>query len=316
MAGLPVDPVNFHDSTAWTLLVENAYDKAVEFKRRAQPLFKQFFNKKVVSPTNDSDTYIFTLHNDFPVTKTPLVETTTPSALAATTPERVSVTVREYGAYAVETIFLDRVAFTQPNSELVALLARQQGDTVDSLALDVINTTTNIQRAANRASDVTVAAGDVLNAAEARRARTKMDRSLNMPLGGGNEYIVVAHPDQLFDLKAEAGANTWSGVHTYGGDTSAIYSGEVGSYMGLRFVQSTRSTIQTGAGAAGINVYSAYIFADQAVAEVELQSPTVVIGPDVDALKRFRTLGWKMTWGANLYRPEALLRIKTASSFV
>jgi hypothetical protein len=36
-----------------------------------------------------------------------------------------------------------------------------------------------------------------------------MDRNLNQPLGGGSEYVVVAHPDQLFDLKSEAGANTW-----------------------------------------------------------------------------------------------------------
>jgi hypothetical protein len=44
--------------------------------------------------------------------------------------------------------------------------------------------------------------------------------------------------------------------------------------MGLRFVQSTRATINTGVGAGGINVYNAYVFADQAVAEVELIPPT------------------------------------------
>jgi N4-gp56 family major capsid protein len=315
MAILAVDPVNFHDTTSWTLLVENAYDKAVEFKRREQPLFKQFFNKKVVSPTHDSDTYIFTIHNDFGVTTTPLTETATPSALSAPTPDRKSVTVAEYGAYAVETIHLDRVAFTQPNQELVALLARQQGDTLDKLALNVIDGTTNIQRAAGRSSDVTVAASDVLTAAEARKARTRMDRALNMPLGGGSEYVCVAHPDQLFDLRSEAGANTWSAPHIYQ-DTSNIYSGEIGSYMGLRFVQSTRTTIQSGAGASGANVYSAYIFGDQAVAEVELAAPTTVIGPEVDALRRFRTIGWKTTWGASLFRSEALLRIKTGTSFV
>jgi N4-gp56 family major capsid protein len=314
MAQMTVDPVNFVDSTAWALLVTNAYDKAVEFKRWEQPLFKQFFNKKVVAPTNDSNTFVFTLHNNLSTSTTPLTETTSPSALSVNAPDRISVTAQEYGAYAVETLKLDKIAFTQPNAELVALLARQQGDTLDKLALTVIDATTNIQRAAGRAGDVNIAATDVLTAAEARRARTKMDRALNTPLGGGSEYLVVAHPDQLFDLRSEAGANTWSAPHIYQ-DTSNIYSGEIGSYMGLRFVQSTRATIQAGAGAAGANVYSAYVFADQAVAEVELQAPTTVLGPIVDPLMRFRTIGWKCFWGANLYRPEALLRIKTSTSF-
>jgi N4-gp56 family major capsid protein len=315
MASLPVDPVNFFDTTAWTLLVENAYDKSVEFKRRSQPLFKQFFNKKVVSPSMDSDTYIFTLHNDFStLSTTPLAETSTPAALAAPTPDRVSVTVAEYGAYSVSTIFLDKVAFTQPDAEKVALLARQQGDTVDKLALNVINGTTNIMRAASRASDNLIATTDGFKSQEVRRLVTQMDRSLNIPLGGGGQYVCVAHPDQLFDLRSESGANTWSQPQVYQ-NTGAIYSGEIGSYMGLRFVQSVRATIQTGAGAASANVYSAYVFADQAVAEVELQAPTTVVGPEVDALKRFRTLGWKMTWGASLYRPEALLRFKSGTSF-
>lgn len=315
MAQMTVDPVNFHDSTAWSLLITNAYDKAVEFKRWEQPLFNQFFNKKVVSPTNESNTFVFTLHNNFAASVTPLTETTSPSALAAPTPERVSVTVAEYGAYAVDTIKLEKIAFTQPNKELVALLARQQGDTLDKLALNVVDSSTSIQRSNGRTSDVTIVAGDVFSAAEARKARTRMDRNLNQPLGGGSEYVVVAHPDQLFDLKSEAGANTWSAPHIYQ-DTKAIYSGEVGSYMGLRFVQSTRATINTGVGAGGISVYNAYVFADQAVAEVELIPPTVVIGPQVDPLRRFNTIGWKTMWGASLFRPEALLKIRTSTSFV
>src|SRR3954452_24075441 len=97
MAIPAVDPINFHDSTAWNKLITTAYDKAVEFKRWSEPQFRQFFNKKVVSPTNDSDTFVFTLHNDYAVDLTPLAETTTPAALSAPTPDRVTVTVAEYG---------------------------------------------------------------------------------------------------------------------------------------------------------------------------------------------------------------------------
>lgn len=314
MAQMTVDPVNYVDTTAWALLITTAYDKAVEYKRYEQPLFKQFFNKKVVAPTSDSNTFVFTLHNNLATTVTPLAETTSPSALAVAAPDRVSVTVNEYGAYLVESTRLPLYAFTEPDSEVVTLLARQQGDTLDKLALAVIDGTTNIRRVAGRAGDINIAAADVFTAAEVRNARTRMDRSLNMPLGGGSEYAIVAHPDCLFDIKSESGSHVWSTPHVYQ-DTSNIYSGEIGSYMGMKFIQSTRCTMQAGAGAAGANVYSSYVIADQAVAEVELVAPTTVLGPEVDPLRRLRTIGWKTTWGASLFRPEALLRIKSASSF-
>lgn len=315
MAVMSPDPVNFTDTTAWTLLVETAYDKAVEYKRWEMPLFRQFFNKKLVSPTHDSDTYVFTLHNNFATpSTTPLSETSSPSALDVTAPDRVTVTVAEYGAYAVDTIALNRVAFTQPRSELVYLLARQQGDTVDSLSKAIIDTSTNIFRTASRASDVTIAAGDNVDAEELRKIRNTMDRDLNKPLSG-SEYTMVAHPDVLFDVRNESGAHSWREPHVYM-DTSNIYSGEIGSYMGLRFISSTRCTSLSGEGAAGIDLPVSYVFADQAVAEVTLEEPRTIIGPVVDPLKRFYTVGWRMHWGANLYRPEALLKVHSATSFV
>jgi N4-gp56 family major capsid protein len=314
MAQLTVDPVNFTDTTAWALLITTAYDKAVEFKRWELPLFKQFFNKKVVSPTNDSNTFVFTLHNNLSTSLTPLTEQTSPSALAVQAPTRVSVSVAEYGAYLVDTVKLETVAFTQPDQEVVTLLARQQGDTLDKLAVNVVDASTNVKRSGNRATTVTVTATDTFNSALVRNARTNMDRNLNMPLGGGSEFVIVAHPDTLYDLKSESGTNVWSTPHIYQ-DTSNIYSGEVGSYMGMRFVQSTRATIQTGAGASGANVYNSYVFADQAVAEVELIPPTTVLGPQVDPLRRFNTIGWKTMWGAALFRPEALLRLESATSY-
>lgn len=314
MAALTVDPVNFTDTTAWALLITNAYDKAVEFKRWELPLFKQFFNKKVVAPTNESNTFVFSLHNNLSVSTTPLSEDTSPSALAVSAPSRVSVTVAEYGAYLVDTVRLEKTSFTAPDEQVVTLLARQQGDTLDKLAVAILDAGTNVKRSAGRASTITVAAGDNFNSALVRNARTTMDRTLNIPLGGGSEFMTVAHPDALFDLKSESGTNVWASPHIYQ-DTQNIYSGEVGSYMGMRFVQSTRSTIQSGAGASGINVYNSYVIADQAVAEVELIPPTTVLGPQVDPLRRFNTIGWKTMWGASLFRSEALLRLESASSF-
>lgn len=313
MAVMTVDPVNFHDSTSWTKLIETAYDKAVEYQRWEKPIFKQFFNKKVVSPTHNSDTYVFTLHNDYSPTTTPLSETTSPSALAAPDPDRKSVTVAEYGAYAVDTIRLNKTAFTNPQAEKVKLLARQQADTIDALSKNILDGSTNVYRTAGRASDVTIAAGDVVDSQEVRKIRTLMDRNLAVPTGG-NAFIMVAHPDVLFDIRSESGANTWSEPQNYN-NTASIATGEVGQYMGLRFIQSTRCTSLEGDGAGGIDLPVSYVFADQAVAEVTIIAPHTVVGPVVDPLKRFATLGWHMMWGASLFRDEALLKVHSSTSF-
>jgi hypothetical protein len=57
------------------------------------------------------------------------------------------------------------------------------------------------------------------------------------------------------------------------------------------------------------------VFADQAVAEVTLEEPRTIVGPVVDPLKRFYTVGWRMHWGASLYRDEALLKVHSSTSF-
>jgi hypothetical protein len=224
------------------------------------------------------------------------------------------VTVAEYGAYLVDTVKLEKTAFTAPDEQIVTLLARQQGDTLDKLAVAVLDAGTNVKRSAGRASTITVAAADVFNSALVRNARTTMDRSQPAPRWRQrvHDHRSPRRASSTLSRKRHERVVT---PHIYQ-DTANIYSGEVGSYMGMRFVQSTRSTIQTGAGAAGINVYNSYVIADQAVAEVELIPPTTVLGPQVDPLRRFNTIGWKTMWGASLFRTEALLRLESSTSFV
>jgi N4-gp56 family major capsid protein len=52
----------------------------------------------------------------------------------------------------------------------------------------------------------------------------------------------------------------------------------------------------------------------QALLEVVTYEPKTVIGPRIDALDRFRTVGWKALLGWNIYRPEARYVITVDSS--
>ena len=52
----------------------------------------------------------------------------------------------------------------------------------------------------------------------------------------------------------------------------------------------------------------------KALAEALVQDTSVVIGPEIDALRRFRTIGWYTFAGWNRLREAALFRIETATT--
>lgn len=62
------------------------------------------------------------------------------------------------------------------------------------------------------------------------------------------------------------------------------------------------------------NVHKAIILGKQALLEVVTYEPKTVIGPRIDALDRFRSVGWKALIGWNIYRPEARYVIDVRSS--
>lgn len=62
------------------------------------------------------------------------------------------------------------------------------------------------------------------------------------------------------------------------------------------------------------NNYRAIIAGREALAEALAQDINTVIGPEIDALRRFRTIGWYMFGGWNRLREAALYRIETAAT--
>ena len=62
------------------------------------------------------------------------------------------------------------------------------------------------------------------------------------------------------------------------------------------------------------NNYRAIIAGREALAEAQAQDISTVIGPEIDALRRFRTIGWYYFGGFNRLREAALYRIETSAT--
>jgi N4-gp56 family major capsid protein len=62
------------------------------------------------------------------------------------------------------------------------------------------------------------------------------------------------------------------------------------------------------------NNYRAIVAGREALAEAQAADISTVIGPEIDALRRFRTIGWYYFGGFNRLRESALFRIESAAT--
>lgn len=305
-------------SGSWTDSVEAAFNREAEFALRDDPVWMQTVDTRPRRQAMPGDTVTFTIHKDLAsLATTPLSETVDPDAVAPQAPDRVVVTLEEYGNATLETVRLDSLSFLDPERERAVIVGRNMVDTIDTLIRTVADGSSNTialeggtPTAGGAASAVT--ASDHLNRQTAATAVSVLRGSKVTPKSG-TDYLAIAHPYVLHDLMAENSATAWNAPHTYGGDTAAIYNAEVGQFMGARYLRTTRVKTATD-GASSAEVYRTYYLGQQAIAEAVAIDPHIVVGPVVDKLKRFNPLGWHALCGWALYRPESIQIALTSSS--
>jgi N4-gp56 family major capsid protein len=134
----------------------------------------------------------------------------------------------------------------------------------------------------------------------------------------------MIHPDVSYDFRSATDAAAWR-TPANNVNPQGIYNGEIGTFEGVRFVESPRAPLfadaSNNSGSAGnIDVYGTLIMGRQALAKgISLggeygAQPTMVYGTVTDLLQRFRPVGWKHFVGYAVFRQEALRRIESASS--
>ena len=299
----------FNNTTDLTLLVETAYDRKADWVLRSMPQFRAVVDKRPVAQAMPGDVVVFTINGELAsLATTPLSETVDLDAVARPAPTRVSVTLNEYGNAEINTIKLEKLAFTDPRFEMGETIARNMADTMDRLVRDVMETGTQVIW---HDDDNTLDTADpgTLGTAQAKgfAAAVAQLRGANVSPRRGDYYVTYLHPDVAYDLRLETGDQGWLKPHTDGGDTSAVYAGEIGSFVGSVFIETPRCPINSGD-------YTSFVLGSQYIAEACAIEPHVVVGPVVDKLKRFNPLGWHAMLGWAVYRNEAGWQYKTNSS--
>lgn len=170
----------------------------------------------------------------------------------AITDTEVNLTVAEYGHDVTVTALGQNASGARAFSGSYIVVANNLKNTVDSLAIQALEGTAN-EITVNATNEATTIATDIITPAFVQKAYNKLRRANIPPLSGGN-YIAIAHPDVMYDLKAGTAANTWTEVLKYN-NPEIVLNNEVGMYGGFRFIESSNVTINTDAGGANVDTY-------------------------------------------------------------
>jgi N4-gp56 family major capsid protein len=302
-----------------------AFDRLAYFALRSELLFDQVAD---VMPTNQSmpgTQVTFTIFNDLSAATTALTETSdvTPVAMSDS---QVTVTLAEYGNAVNTTAKLRGTSFLDVDSVAANVIGYNAGISIDSVVRDVLAGGDNVVYGGGGSSDETarnqIEVEDIIEANDIRKVVAALRKANAVSFGG--MYMGYIHPDVSYDLRRETGAAAWRDPHVYS-DPANIYTGEIGAFEGVRFVETPRGKIfenaSNGSGGSGnIDVYATLIMGQQSLAKAHSivdgngPFPRVVRGPVVDVLERFHPIGWYWFGGYGRFREASLRRIESASS--
>jgi N4-gp56 family major capsid protein len=291
-------------------LVQKAYDKFIEFALRDEPLIRAVADKRPVNTSTNGNVVVLQKYADLSNATTALTESTDIDGVTIGTPTSVTITMQEFGNATTNTRALQLFSLNAVDPDIVTLMARNQADSIDALAMTALRGGSNVIYSGSTAtSTATITAAATLTAANISKAVAKL-RGNKASGKRGAEYWAGIHPDVSHDLMLE---NGWLIPNAYGSDQMRIWAGEVGRFKGAFFVESPRLYSATD-GASSAKNYRTILVGQQALAEAVAEEPHTVIGPVTDKLNRFRPIGWYGVLGFARFREEALYRIESGSS--
>jgi N4-gp56 family major capsid protein len=265
---------------------------------------------KPVQQAMPGSSVVFSIYSDLAAATSTLTETTDVSSVALGNPSQVTVTLQEYGSAVTTTKKLNLTSFNDVDTALADIIAYNAADSIDQVVAGVLTAGTNVIYAGTATNTNGLLATSTISVADIREAVVQLRTNKAVPRIG-ELYAAYLHPRQSADLRAESGTGGFQELTKYVERTPFV-AGAVGVLEGAFIVETPRVPFANNSGS--VPVYKAVIAGREALAEAMAQDISTVIGPEIDALRRFRTIGWYYFGGFNRLREAALYRIESATS--
>ena len=298
-------------TTAGMTAEVSTYYERVFLARAMKRLIHEQGGQKKTMPAGEGKTVNFTRYNVPTAITAALTEGANPTAidLSATT---VSATLAEYGNSAQIAKFLSLVSIDRNNKEKIEVFGQNMGETIDTLAREELFSGATTQLAGGKANITAVAASDVLNASEIKKAVRTLEGNSAMRYDDGF-YMGKIQPFTWYDL---IGDSTWVNAKTYS-DVKDLYMGEVGELFGVRFMLSNNGKTESST----TTVYTNLIHGKESFGVIDLatDAPKLYIktpgAQDTsNPADRFSTIAWAGTYVAKTLNPNWIINIKSGAT--
>ena len=299
-------------TSAISNLVQTAYDQYVRMALRSIPVMRALADVKPVQQAMPGESVVFSIYSDLAQATSTLTETSDVSSIALGNPTQVPVTLQEYGSAVTTTKKLNLTSFNDVDAALADIIAYNAADSIDAVVASVLTAGSNVLYAGTATSTNTVASTDKMTVSLIRKAVTELRTNKALPRIG-ELYAAYLHPRQTADLRAETGTGGFQDLSKYV-DRTPFVAGAVGVIEGAFVVETPRVPYAANAASPAVNVYKAVVAGREALAEAMGQDISTVIGPQIDALRRFHTIGWYYFGGWSLLRQAAIYRLETAAT--
>lgn len=239
--------LNVNTTTQASLSAENKtfWDKALIVLATPELIHDQFAQQRDI-PNGNGKTIEFRQFDPLPEITAPLVEGVTPEGQSLSV-TAMTAQVAQYGGYVTTSDVLDMTALDPMVNEATKLIARQAGETLDTITRDVINAGTSVLYAKGSAQSrptsraavgyTSAASNNNLTVEDIKLAVRALKRQDAPRIRG--DYVAIIHPDVAYDLMKDP---EWINPKQYV-DTQDIYNGEIGKLYGVRFIENTRAKI-------------------------------------------------------------------------
>lgn len=283
-----------------------------------------------IAKGSNSKTMIFRGFNKLPLATTPLTEGVAPAGQNLTM-NTVTVTLSQYGDFTRITDIAEFLYDRSMIKDASDVLGIQATETIDTTVVNVVASGTNVvygDGSVNARNLIT--ASMVYTTTLARRTvrwleRNNVKKFPPMPVIG-QAYACALHPDVAADLRndpAFINAVNYSSPNPSNPDRGDLFTGELGYWLGMRFIATTITPVYIGAGAGTppADVYGVLTWGEGAYAVSEFEgglSTFIHTGGVQDTnnpLEQWSTVGWKWQGATAILDNNRLVRNEVAATF-
>jgi N4-gp56 family major capsid protein len=248
----------------------------------------------------------------------------TPNAAMMATITAVTATIDQYGQWSEISDMLE----TQAIDPMISSYADAYGNAMargrDIVVRAEFSNATTIQYASTAhqvgtSGTGSVGSGNYLNAAELMESKRTLRRNGAAKVNGN--YICFVHPDNSHDLFQDpdiVDAFQYAGQR---GGVNPLFTGELGDWMGIKFIETNNLLIHSSYGMSGADTYEVVMFGQgfYGVTDLAALPPKMIIHPrgtggHIDPLDQKSTVGWKCAMAAKILNNDFGVLIHCASS--